>query len=96
MNLSLIVVSVAWFAKAPPGQKPYGGWLHILTTIGRISLPIYLWHMVPMFLLKGWDVHQALPMVYYAVSVVSTLFITFVVIKLEGRSRLLDKILYGS
>ncbi len=89
LNLSLITVLIQ-AAVTGKQSKP-----SIVSEIGRNSLPIYLWHMLPMFLLKGFDIHQSNVLIYYAVAVISTLFITLVILRLEGKSKLSDRCLFG-
>ena len=67
-----------------------------LVAMGRISLPIYLWHFVPMFLLKGFGIHLTNPLLYYAVSIVTVGLIIAALIGLENKSRLLDRVVYGA
>jgi len=89
LNLSLITLLIQASITGKQ-SKP-----SIVSEIGRNSLPIYLWHMLPMFLLKGWDIHQSHVLIYYAVAVVSTLLITLVILRLEGKSKLSDRCLFG-
>lgn len=97
MNLSLIAICVAWFTSAKTSKsKKYGSGKTALAAMGRISLPIYLWHMVPMFLLKGFDVHQSHTIVYYAASVAGVAVIVGLLLKLENKSTVLNKLIYGT
>ncbi len=96
MNLSLIVISVVWMMTSHKHRSDPKGGMAVLTTMGRISLPIYLWHMLPMFLLKGFDIHQSHTVVYYIVSVVCTTMIVMALIKFENKSGLLNKTVYGT
>ncbi len=89
LNLSLIAVLIQ-AAVTGKQSKP-----SMVSAIGRNSLPIYLWHMLPMFLLKGFDIHQSHVLIYYAVALTSSLLITFAILKLEGKSKLSDRCLFG-
>ena len=67
----------------------------LISGIGRNSLPIYLWHVAPLFLLKGFDIHQTHVFLYYGVATISMMLIVALVLKFEARSKLLNKCLYG-
>lgn len=67
----------------------------LVTDIGRNSLPIYLWHVVPLFVLKGFDVHLTQPMVYYLVASISMVLIVCAILRLEGRRKWLDRAFFG-
>jgi fucose 4-O-acetylase-like acetyltransferase len=99
MNCVLILISVKWIqarvaAKANKASKQ-SLINYTLVAMGRVSLPIYLWHVVPMFLLKGWDIHQTQTGLYYSVSVASVSLIVVILLKMEGKSKLMDKLVYG-
>ncbi|GHA11445.1 hypothetical protein GCM10008090_21510 [Arenicella chitinivorans] len=99
MNCVLILVSIKWIqtrlsAKANKTVRR-GLMSNTLVAMGRVSLPIYLWHVVPMFLLKGWDIHQTQPWIYYLVSVVGASLIVAALLKMEGKNRLMDRLVYG-
>jgi len=85
--ITLLIDSVTSNARAKPS---------IISAIGRNSLPIYLWHVLPLFILKGFDIHQTHTLIYYFAASVSMLLIVFVVLKFEGRNKLLNRGLYGS
>ena len=68
----------------------------IISDIGRNSLPIYLWHVVPLFILKGFDVHQAYTLIYYFVASISMVLIVLAILRLEGRSKWLNRCLFGA
>lgn len=82
MNCSLIFIALNW-ADAHPRNTHQ----RVIETIGRYSLPIYLWHVVPMFLLKGFDLHFSYPRTYYLVCVLFMVFLIFVI--------QLDKVRHG-
>jgi fucose 4-O-acetylase-like acetyltransferase len=67
----------------------------VFSDIGRNSLPIYLWHMVPMFILKGFDVHQTHELVYYFAASLSMVLLVFAILRLEGRNKWTDRCLFG-
>lgn len=100
MNLNLMIVSIAW---ATGGAKRGSKRLRhkqtrvsvYLVSMGRISLPIYLWHVLPLFVLKGFDVHITMPWVYYALSVFLIAAIVGSLIKLENRAPIANRLLYG-
>jgi fucose 4-O-acetylase-like acetyltransferase len=63
-----------------------------LAKIGRVSLPIYLWHVLPLIALKK------IPMPdysYYLVSVLVFASLVLFFVKLEGKTHFLDRYLYG-
>lgn len=108
MNLGLIAIAVAWIGKEIQQEyasqdakkqlkkiKTPGLVKRTLVAMGRISLPIYLWHVVPMFLLKGFGIHLTNPFVYYAVSIVAVGLIIAAIISLENKSRVLNRVVYG-
>lgn len=67
----------------------------IVSEIGRNSLPIYLWHVIPLFILKGFDFHQTHTLVYYFVGSISMLLITIAILRLEGKNKWIDRGLFG-
>jgi len=89
LNLSLIAVLIQASVTGTQSKSS------VVSDIGRNSLPIYLWHLVPMFLLKGFDIHQSHELVYYLVAIISTALITLAILTLEGRSKLADRCLFG-
>ena len=100
MNCGLILVSIKWVQtrlsakRAKPVQSSLAN--NTLVAMGRVSLPIYLWHVVPMFLLKGWDIHQTQPWLYYPLSVIGVTLIVVILLKMEGKNRLMDRLVYGN
>lgn len=102
MNITFIAIGVHWArlfqhprtgAAKPVSKGPVS---KVLIAMGRISLPIYLWHVVPMFLLKGYDLHQSNPALYYAISIASVSLIVAILIRLEGKLWVSNKLLYGT
>lgn len=89
LNIALITVLIDG-ATSNARAKP-----SLVSEIGRNSLPIYLWHVVPLFVLKGFDIHQTQPLIYYAAASFMVALIVMAVLKLEGRNRWLDRSLFG-
>ncbi|MBL4671851.1 MAG: acyltransferase [Arenicella sp.] len=94
LNLALITLLIDSAISKPSAKNS------IISRIGRNSLPIYLWHAVPMFILKGFDIHQTYPLVYYFVASISMVLIVLAVLRLErgkaGRNKLIDRCLFGA
>jgi len=90
LNITLITVLID-SAMANSQRKPT-----IISEIGRNSLPIYLWHVLPLFLLKGFDIHQTHVLIYYFASSISMALIVFTILRVEGRNKWLDRSLYGT
>ena len=67
----------------------------LVSNIGRNSLPIYLWHVVPLFVLKGFDVHQTHALVYYCLGAISMVLIVFAILSLEGKRKWVDRVFFG-
>ncbi len=100
MNLNLMIICIAWAAAVVKRKQKtlvnkHGQINPCLVSMGRISLPIYLWHVLPLFLLKGFDVHISMPWGYYGLSIVSVMVIVGILIKLENRSSITNRVLYG-
>lgn len=66
-----------------------------ISEMGRHSLPIYLWHFAPLFVLKGLDIHHTHILAYYFLGSVSVLLIVFAVVRGHGQSKLVDRCFYG-
>lgn len=97
MNLLLIVVCThAMKQQLKSKQKKVRRNSKILAAIGRNSLPIYLWHVAPLFILKGFDLHQTQTVLYYCVSVIAITLICALVMKFENKSPYLNRVLYGA
>ncbi len=90
LNTGLVLLVLDWILSHAASSQ--SSWLGLM---GRHSLPIYLWHVVPMFLLKGLDIHQSQPFVYYLISVISCVLLIVFVSKFENRSPVLNKWFYG-
>lgn len=67
-----------------------------LEGLGRNSLPIYLWHAAPLFILKGFDVHQTHIGWYYIVSALCIMCVCAFILKFENKHAFLNRTLYGS
>lgn len=67
-----------------------------IVAMGRNSLPIYLWHVAPLFLLKGFDVHQNAIVFYYLCAVISSIFLVWVILSFEGKNGISDRLIYGT
>lgn len=102
MNLLLIVVFTQAVTKqmniktTKKTRKKSSIMTSTLASIGRNSLPIYLWHVAPLFILKGFDIHQSHVLAYYLASIVLVTSICTVILKLENKSRFLNRVLYGA
>lgn len=67
-----------------------------LEAMGRNSLPLYLWHMAPLFILKGFDIHQTHTGLYYLVGSLSIIIICVFILKFENKYSVLNRVLYGA
>ena len=67
----------------------------VTVAIGRNSLPIYLWHVAPLFLFKGFDLHQTQPLIYYFFSTLVIILITWFILKFESLNKMTDRLIYG-
>lgn len=95
MNLLLIVVCTNAMVQKS-SKKNRGGIAVYLEAMGRNSLPIYLWHVAPLFVLKGFDIHQTHVGLYYLVGSLSIISICIFIMRFENRNKILNRILYGS
>lgn len=66
-----------------------------VVAIGRNSLPVYLWHVVPLFILKGFGVHLTQPLFYYTISIVAIVLIVKLVLRFEAHNTISDRLVYG-
>lgn len=102
MNLLLIVVCTNFITSVPransKGKKSFrlSRTNLILAGVGRNSLPIYLWHVAPLFVLKGFDIHQSAPLLYYAVSVVTITLLCATILFLENKNRTINMFIFGT
>lgn len=99
MNLLLIVVctqAVNQRATYKKRAKKHSLINTILEGMGRNSLPIYLWHVAPLFILKGFDVHQTHIWWYYIASTLVIICICAFILKFENKNVFLNRVLYGS
>jgi len=90
MNIALITLLIELATSNSKAKSS------LLSEIGRHSLPIYLWHVVPLFLLKGFDFHQTHVLAYYLVSLISVALIVAAILRYAGTSKLLDRCVYGT
>lgn len=67
-----------------------------IVAIGRNSLPIYLWHVAPLFLLKGFDIHQNAIVFYYLCAGISSILIVWLILHYEGRNKISNHLIYGT
>ena len=99
--------SIAWFALnmiliglvVPPLMSTHINSHQVNTVIvnmGRNSLPIYLWHVLPLFLLKGFDIHQNHVTLYYCCAVIANIAIVWLVLRLENVTKTSNRIFYGT
>lgn len=93
LNVLLIMLAIPWFIAM---DINYGYVSSVIVAIGRNSLPIYLWHVVPLFLLKGFDMHQTQPLFYYICGIVVTIIIVWFVLQFEARNKVVNCLVYGS
>ncbi|MBY8088335.1 acyltransferase family protein [Vibrio fluvialis] len=63
-----------------------------LAKIGQVSLPIYLWHIAPIIILKKLNLSND---VYYLSSMLTFSVFIIMAIQVKGKSRLIDKYFYG-
>ncbi len=63
--------------------------------MGRLSLPIYLWHVLPLFLLKGFDVHETHTLIYYLTGSVLCIAVVWLVGHFENKWASVDRWVYG-
>lgn len=92
LNLLLI----AWLVPMSKSTTVKSGKLCTsVVAIGRNSLPIYLWHVVPLFLLKGFDIHQTKPLLYYIISIITIMLIVKLVLRFETHNTTSDRLVYG-
>lgn len=63
-----------------------------LEKIGRVSLPIYLWHVAPLLILKNLPISESM---YYSVSTIFFILFIYLFVAYEGKSTLTNKYIYG-
>lgn len=90
LNTILVLLTLNWILNEHRPQPA-----KLITLMGRHSLPIYLWHVLPMFLLKGFNIHQTYPSLYYLLSIASCILIVYMVAKFENRYSTLNRWFYG-
>ncbi len=87
-NLLLINVCLA-LCEARPGRRE-----HFLSQVGRHSLPIYLWHVLPLIVL--WRIPASYAWFYYACASLVMLSCIFFFLQLKGRFRMMERLFYGA
>lgn len=92
MNFSLLILTIVWAEKNEYVRGKIGKYI---TAIGRNSLPIYMWHMLPLVALLWFDLHTTTQPGYYFLGAISLIWIVVTVIHYESANRLLAKYLYG-
>ena len=100
MNVLLISLAIPWSQNLQLASRSANDNVHTplnqtLIDMGRHSLPIYLWHVVPLFILKGLDVHQNQLFLYYIISLICSVLIVFLVLRFENKSKCSNRIFYG-
>jgi fucose 4-O-acetylase-like acetyltransferase len=98
MNLLLIVLCTQAVIQKPNKKikrKKSSITSSSLASIGRNSLPIYLWHAAPLFVLKGFDFHQSHVFWYYLVSTALIIVVCAAILKFEDKNHFLNRVLYG-
>ena len=67
----------------------------ILSRIGRVTLPIYLWHVLPIIAAKKLILpYGELP--YYAATFILMCSLVFFFVKAEGKFQILERLFYGN
>ncbi|MFK9096656.1 acyltransferase family protein [Pseudomonas guariconensis] len=67
----------------------------LFAQLGRVTLPIYLWHVLPILVAKK-AILQYGDFAYYMFTIVFTVVLIFVLLWLEKKSRFIDLLIYGS
>lgn len=109
LNVALFLLSLVWInlsktvipevGLVPCEPRKMVVWSRVaqqLETLGRLSLPIYLWHVLPLFLLFGFGIHETHTLIYYTLSSVSCLIIVWMVSRYEQKWRFADRWFYGN
>ena len=87
-NVAIIPLVIFWCKKAILQDGRF------IARLGQVSLPIYLWHVLPLLVLS-----QLFPvggLGYYALSTASCLLIAVIFVRLEGKSKRVDALFYGT
>lgn len=84
-NISIILLTLSFCVNSDYKSS-------FLAKIGRVSLPIYLWHVAPLLILKKLPITEN---IYYLSSMIIFTIFIYALILLEGKSNLADKYLYG-
>ena len=107
-NVSLFLIALNWIHIAAPVRsidvvqksQPVVSFAQSAAQqfemMGRLSLPIYLWHVLPLFLLKGFDIHQTHTFIYYLTGIVLCVAVVWLVGRYENRWSSVDRWVYGT
>ena len=63
-----------------------------LAKVGEVTLPIYLWHVAPLLILKKLPISENM---YYLSSIIFYFVFIFVIVKFKHASKVVDKYIYG-
>ena len=108
LNVSLFLIALNWIhtagsvrgsevvKKSEPVVSFTGRAAQQFEMMGRLSLPIYLWHVLPLFLLKGFDIHQTHTLIYYLTGIVLCIVVVWLVSRYENRWSSVDRWVYGT
>jgi fucose 4-O-acetylase-like acetyltransferase len=86
------IANLCMIALLLPALQRISCGIRFLTEIGKVSLPIYLWHVLPLIVLKRLPLPEN---EYYLLSTLVLLLFVYVIMKFKGRSVLMDKYVYG-
>lgn len=87
INSAIIILAISLCEKQRSVNMNY------LAAIGKVSLPIYLWHVLPLVIFKRIFINGGLE--YYIYSGVSICMLIFALVGFENRSFYLNRFLYG-
>ncbi|ENJ2863932.1 acyltransferase family protein [Vibrio parahaemolyticus] len=85
-NISLILIFITLFGF---GANYFSSFF---SKVGMVSLPIYLWHVLPILFLKKISLNDS---EYYSFSLVVISIFLIIVVNFKGRFKFLDKYFYG-
>lgn len=86
-NTLIIIISISLCNLYPTTAN------NLLTRIGRVSLPIYLWHVIPILMIKSIDLNNSL--YFYGLTTLCCFILVLAAIHLEDKNILINRILYG-
>lgn len=90
-NISLIYLVIS-FAIIYQRKTKWNSIELVIAKLGVVSLPIYLWHQLPIIIMKKFIL---VDMYLYIISGLFFIPFLYLFIKLEGENRLIDKFIYG-